>query len=407
MAQILSDFNTFFDDEGDVVSDQDEIKTISILGSTGSIGENTLDIIRHFPQKFDVQLLTAQNSADKLIAQAKEFMPHQVVIGNEDHYNDVKSALADLPIEVSAGRKALIDAAGEDVDITMAAIVGVQGLEPTASAIRGSESLALANKESLVCAGSLLTDLAHQMGTMILPVDSEHNAIFQCLGQQTIEDVEQIILTASGGPFYDMTRDQMASMKASDAIKHPRWKMGAKISIDCATLVNKALEVIEAHHLFDLSVDQIKVLVHRQSLVHSLVEYKDGSLLAQMGPSDMRVPISYALSWPERFEYAPKRLDLKDLSSLTFEEPNLEKFPLLSLGWESIKSGQSYSLAFNSANEVAVEALMQGQIKFLDIEKIIFKTIESFNHAEPKTLEDVFVMDQEVRRIAKEHCSAL
>lgn len=379
-------------------------RSISLLGSTGSIGESTLDIVRrHEAGRFDVQLLTAQSSVERLILQAKEFKPKRVVIGREDLYSTLKDGLSGLKIDICAGEEALIQAAADPVDMTVAAIVGAVGLKPSYAAIQHSKFLALANKESLVCAGRFMMDALKKTGAQILPIDSEHNAILQSSQGEEKKDIHSVVLTASGGPFYGLTRDEMAQKTAKEAILHPTWTMGPKISVDSATLVNKALEIIEAHYLYDLAPDQIRVLVHRQSLIHAMVEYKDGSILCQLGPSDMRVPISYCLGWPHRLESGVKRLSLSQFGQLTFEEPDFERFPLLKQGWDCLADRETKPLIFNAANEIAVAAYLEGRVGFLDIERIIVHCLERLSYTKPGSIDDILLMNQEVRDFAERY----
>lgn len=379
-------------------------RSISLLGSTGSVGESTLDIIRrHEKGRFQVELLTAQNSVERLILQAKEFKPKRVVIAREDLYQTLKEGLSGLQIDICAGEKALIEAAAEPVEMTVAAIVGAVGLKPSYAAIQHSKYLALANKESLVCAGRFMMEALQKTGAQILPIDSEHNAILQSSRAEKRDDIHSVVITASGGPFYALSRDEMAQKSAEEAILHPTWKMGPKISVDSATLVNKALEIIEAHYLYDLMPDQIRVLVHKQSLIHAMVEYKDGSILCQLGPSDMRVPISYCLGWPNRVESGVKRLSLSQFSKLTFEEPDFEKFPLLKQGWDCLVDKETKPLIFNAANEIAVAAYLKGQVGFLDIERIILYCLDQLSLKKPGSIDDILVMNEEVRGFAEEY----
>lgn len=377
---------------------------ISLLGSTGSVGESTLDIIRrHEKGHFKVELLTAQSSVERLILQAKEFHPKRVVIGREDLYQTLKEGLLGLDIDICAGEKALIQAASEPVEMTVAAIVGAVGLKPSYAAIQNSKYLALANKESLVCAGRFMMDALKETGAQILPIDSEHNAILQSSRGEKREDIHSVVITASGGPFYGLTRDEMAQKSAEQAILHPTWKMGPKISVDSATLVNKALEIIEAHYLYDLPPELIRVLVHRQSLIHAMVEYKDGSILCQLGPSDMRVPISYCLGWPNRAQSGVDRLSLAQFGKLTFEEPDFEKFPLLKQGWDCLADRETKPLIFNAANEIAVAAYLKGKVGFLDIEKIILHCLDQLSYKKPQSIDDILSMNQEVRGFAERY----
>ena len=331
-------------------------KKIAILGSTGSIGTQALDVIRAHSDKFEAYILTAGSNADLLIKQAREFMPDAVVIAAEDKYQSVSDALADLPIKVYTGQQALCDVCQcAEVDMVLTAMVGFAGLRPTVSALRARKPIALANKETLVVAGELVTAKCLEKGVPMLPVDSEHSAIFQCLVGEHEQEVEKIILTASGGPFRNYSLDQLRHVKAADALKHPTWQMGAKITIDSATLMNKGLEVIEAKWLFGVDIDEIEVLVHRQSIVHSAVQFCDNSVIAQLGVPDMKLPISYAIYYPERTECVTPELDMFSCGPLTFDKPDRETFRCLGLAIEAVKRGGLLPTVMNAANEVAVE----------------------------------------------------
>ena len=347
-------------------------RRIAILGSTGSVGTQTIDLILREPGKYDVVALVARRNVKLLAEQARLLRPELLVIADESKYQEMKDAVADLPeIKVATGDKAVVEAAEMDSDWVMAAIVGAAGLPSTIAAAKRGAKLAFANKETLVCAGPLMMDLVAKHGCTLLPVDSEHNAIYQVFDDERRGGISRLIITASGGPFRSWTREQMASVTPEQAGKHPVWNMGAKISIDSATLMNKTLEVIEAAYLFQMPSEKIDVLVHPQSVIHSMVEYKDGSTLAQLGSPDMRIPIGYCLAWPDRMETPAAKLDLAKVSQLTFEEPDPVRFPALRLGREAIKMGGTAPALMNAANEVAVQAFLDNKIGFLDIEKII------------------------------------
>lgn len=351
-------------------------RAVSILGSTGSVGTATLDVVQAQGDAFSVHTLTAQNNVALLAQQAKTFNAKRAVIGDETLYADLNAALAGTGTEAAAGRDAIIEAAGEKVDYTMAAIVGMAGLEPLLAALTKGNCVAIANKEPLVAAGALVIETAQKSGATILPVDSEHNAIFQVFEQDNRDFVSRIILTASGGPFRTWTKEQMISATPEQALAHPNWSMGKKISIDSATMMNKALEVIEAHFLFDLPPSQIDVLVHPQSVIHSMVEYMDGSVLAQMGAPDMRVPISHTLGWPNRLNGGAQRLDFSKLSNLTFETVDACRFPAINAAYDCLRDGPAACIAFNAANEVAVAAFLDGALGFADIVDIVRKVTE-------------------------------
>lgn len=376
-------------------------RRVNILGSTGSVGSATLDVIAANPGEFRVQALTAQTNVEKLADQAKTFGAALAVIGDESKYADLKSLLSGTDIETAAGAQAIVDAAARPAEITMAAIVGMAGLRPILAAIGHSKHVAIANKEPLVAAGSLVMDAAQKSGAVLLPVDSEHNAIFQVFEQNNRDHIERIILTASGGPFREWSLDQMARATPAQALAHPNWVMGRKISIDSATMMNKALEVIEAHHLFALPPEQIDVLLHPQSIVHSMVEYADGSILAQMGASDMRVPIAHALGWPRRLNGAAQRLDFAKFSTLTFAEPDRRRFPAIKLAYDCIGQGGAACVAFNAANEVAVDLFLNGECAFPDIVGIVQDVLESADYPPLKDLDSIVDFDSKMRRSAQ------
>jgi 1-deoxy-D-xylulose-5-phosphate reductoisomerase len=351
-------------------------RRVTILGSTGSVGTQTTDLIARAPDQYKVVALAARRNVKLLAQQARQLRPELLVIADESLYQDMKDAVADLSgVEVAAGAKAVVEAAERDSDWVMAAIVGAAGLPSTIAAAKRGTKLAFANKETLVCAGPLMMDLVARHGCTLLPVDSEHNAIYQVFDQDRRAGISRLIITASGGPFRTWSREQMASVTPEQAGKHPVWNMGAKISIDSATLMNKTLEVIEAAYLFQMPSEKIDVLVHPQSVIHSMVEYKDGSTLAQLGSPDMRIPIGYCLGWPDRIETPASKLDLAKIGQLTFEEPDPVRFPALRLGREAIKLGGTAPALMNAANEVAVQAFLDDKIGFLDIETIIEATL--------------------------------
>jgi 1-deoxy-D-xylulose-5-phosphate reductoisomerase len=377
-----------------------EPRSLTILGSTGSIGCNTLDLIERHPDDYRVVALTAYNSAEMLAEQARRLRPELVVIGDERHYDDLKSALAGLEIEVAAGPQALIEAAMRPAEWVMAAIVGAAGLAPTLAAVRRGAMIALANKETLVCAGELMMAEVTRCGATLLPVDSEHNAIFQVLEQDRKEAIERLILTASGGPFREWSLAEMAEATPEQAVAHPNWEMGDKISVDSATMMNKGLELIEAHYLFAMPARQIDILIHPQSVVHSMVAYRDGSVLAQMGHPDMRTPIAYTLAWPTRMEVPVERLDLVAVGHLSFEAPDPVRFPTLRIAREALGAGGGAPTVLNAANEVAVEGFLAGKLGFLDIAKVVESTLEAMPARPPGSIEDVWELDREARRLA-------
>ena len=342
---------------------KDNRKQIAILGSTGSIGTQALQVIEAHADQYEVYALTANNNATLLIEQARKFMPDSVVIANEAHYNKVKEALADLPVKVYAGADALCQVVSmEPVDVVLASLVGYAGLRPTMAAIRAGKAIALANKETLVVAGELITRLANEFRVPILPVDSEHSAIFQCLVGEPVDAVEKIILTASGGPFRTWTAEQIAHATSAQALKHPNWDMGAKVTIDSASMMNKGFEVMEAKWLFGVKADDVQVVVHPQSVVHSMVQFADGSIKAQLGSPDMRLPIQYAFSYPRRLESDFLRVDFARLGSLTFEDPDPVRFPNLRLAFEAIRKGGNMPCILNAANEICVDAFLHDRI---------------------------------------------
>ena len=378
-------------------------KNIAILGSTGSIGSQTLDVVRQHPDRFGVALLTANNSADLLIAQALEFRPADVVICNEEKYNAVRYALEHTATRVHAGMSAVCDlVTGEGVDIVVAAMVGFSGLRPTLAAIGAGKPVALANKETLVAAGSVVMGLARERGVDILPVDSEHSAIFQCLLGAGENKPAKIHLTASGGPFRTWDRDRIAGATKDAALRHPNWNMGAKITIDSATMMNKGFEVIEARWLFDLGAEQIHVVVHPESVIHSMVEFSDGAVIAQLGCPDMRQPIQLALSYPERLPLDNRKLDFASVGALTFEEPDMQRFPCLSLAFEALSRGGNAPAALNAANEAAVAAFLADRIGFYDISAIVSECLEGVEFAAEPDLDGIFATHEAVFARANE-----
>lgn len=375
------------------------MKTVSILGSTGSVGRSTVGLIQSQPNMFDVRALTAQTNVDLLAEQAKMLKAKHAVIGDESLYQTLKDRLAGTDIEVAAGRQALIDAAGMDADWIMAAIVGMAGLEPLMKAITQGKAVAIANKEPLVAAGPLVMAQAQRYGTKILPVDSEHNAIFQVFENQNKTAISRLVITASGGPFRTWAKEQMARATPEQAVAHPNWSMGAKISVDSASMMNKALEVVEAHYLFNMPAESINVVVHPQSIVHSMVEYADGSFLAQLGASDMRTPIAYALAWPARMPTSGQRLDLTQLRRLDFEPLDHDRFPAVERAFACLRAGQAACLVFNAANEVAVQAFLGKKIGFLAIHDVISDALDHFDAPRSlQALEDILLLDQTVRQ---------
>jgi 1-deoxy-D-xylulose-5-phosphate reductoisomerase len=382
-------------------------RRITILGSTGSIGCNTIDLIERQPGGFAVEALTAHDNVTLLAEQARRLRPQLAVVANPARYPALKEALAGTGVKVAAGPEAVLEAASLPADWVMAAIVGAAGLAPTLQAVRRGAVVALANKECLVCAGTLMTAEIKRCGATLLPVDSEHSAIFQVFDFSRLEAVEKIILTASGGPFRRASLEEMAAATPAQAVKHPNWSMGAKISIDSATMMNKGLELIEAHHLFGLPEERIDILVHPQSVVHSMVSYVDGSVLAQLGSPDMRTPIAYALAWPQRMAAPSARLDLGQIGSLTFEAPDAVRFPALRLAREALKAGGAAPTVLNAANEVAVAGFLAGRIGFLDIVRIVEATLGAVADAPLPGFEQVHEVDALARAEAERRIAAL
>ena len=375
------------------------MKKICILGSTGSIGTQALDVISQHPDLYEAYILTAYNNADLVIEQARRFNPEAVVIANEKHYDKVSEALADLPIKVYTGAKALCDVVqDENIDIVLAAMVGFAGLEPTISAIKAGKIIALANKETLVVAGELITRLANEYHVPILPVDSEHSAIFQCL--EPGNRIDKILLTCSGGPFRKFDAEQIKHVTKKDALAHPTWNMGAKITIDSATLMNKGFEVIEAKWLFGIKPEQIQVVVHPQSVVHSAVQFEDGAVKAQLGVPDMRLPIQYAFSYPKRLHLNGERLDLFAIQSLTFEKPDTDRFPCLRLAYEALNQGGNMPCIVNAANEIVNRAFIDDRIAYTQMAEIIEQTMNKIPFSKDSTLETYLETDKEARLYA-------
>jgi len=373
------------------------VKKISILGATGSIGKSTLDLIERSPDAFEVEALTAAVNVGALAEAARRTKAKLAVIADESRFAELSDALSGSGCRAAAGPNALVEAATGDANLVMAAIVGCAGLKPTMAAVEAGKTVALANKEALVTAGGLMMTAAERIGATLLPVDSEHNAIFQCLAGSEGKDVSKIILTASGGPFRTATPDQLRDATPAQAVAHPKWDMGAKISVDSATLMNKGLELIEAHYLFGLPSSQIDVLIHPQSVVHSLVEFMDGSVLAQLGSPDMRIPIAYALAWPERMETPAQRLDLAAIARLDFEEPDLDRFPALRLARSAMEESGSAPAVLNAANEVAVASFLSGMIRFTEIPRLVERALQENRRPAPGTIEEVFEIDGDVR----------
>lgn len=376
-------------------------RSISIFGATGSVGLSTLDLVRQHRSAFRVVALTANGNAEALAALAREFDAEVAVVAEPDAYPALKAALAGSGIEAAAGPDALIEAAKRDVDWTMASIVGCAGLPPTMAAIEQGKTVALANKEALVSAGDLMMAAVKRSGATLLPVDSEHNAIFQCLAGGRIDQVRKITLTASGGPFRGFSLDKMRVVTPAQAVAHPNWDMGAKISIDSATMMNKGLELIEAYHLFPVGLDRLDILVHPQSVIHSMVEYVDCSTLAQLGSPDMRIPIASALAWPDRVATTCKPLDLATIGQLTFEQPDPVRFPALRLARAAITEGGAKPAILNAANEVAVAAFLAQKIGFLDIAALVEATLTAYVPAAPANLDDLFSVDAGARDYAR------
>ena len=378
-------------------------KQIAILGSTGSIGTQALQVIEEHPDLYEAYVLTAGNQVDKLIGQARKFKPEAVVIANEAHYAHLKEALADLPIKVYAGEDALCQIVQETpIDMVLTAMVGYAGLRPTMNAIRARKPIALANKETLVVAGELVNELARVNGTPILPVDSEHSAVFQCLAGEIGNPIEKVILTASGGPFRTFTREQLATVTKEQALRHPNWAMGAKITIDSASMMNKGFEVIEARWLFGVRPEQIEVVVHPQSVIHSMVQFEDGAVKAQLGMPDMRLPIQYAFSYPDRVRASFPRLDFRTCTSLTFEQPDPERFRNLALAYEALRQGGNMPCIVNAANEVCVRAFLEDRVSFLGMSDAIAEAMQKVPFITKPTYEDYVATDKLARITTEE-----
>ncbi|NTZ42394.1 1-deoxy-D-xylulose-5-phosphate reductoisomerase [Altererythrobacter sp. SALINAS58] len=376
------------------------MRSISILGATGSVGASALDLVRRNRDQWRVVALTANSSADELAALAREFGAEIAVVGGEAHLPALRDALGGSGVEAAGGQQALCEAASRPADLTLAAIVGCAGLAPTMAAIREGGTIALANKEALVSAGAVMMAAVERSGATLLPVDSEHNAIFQCLAGNALDQVRTITLTASGGPLRVFSAEELAKVTPAQAVAHPNWDMGAKISVDSATMMNKGLEFIEAHHLFPVGLERIRILVHPQSVIHSMVEYRDGSTLAQLGPPDMRVPIASCLAWPRRMETPCTRLDLAAIGELSFFAPDEERFPATRLAREAVQEGGAAPAVLNAANEIAVAAFLAGQIAFTRIAPLVAETLDALRIATPQTLDDVLAADAEGRRRA-------
>ena len=378
-------------------------KQIAILGSTGSIGTQALQVIEEHPDLYEAYVLTANNQVDKLIEQAHKFRPEAVVIANKAHYPRLQEALAHLPIKVYAGEDALCqivqDAA---IDMVLTAMVGYAGLRPTMNAIRARKPIALANKETLVVAGELINELARVNGTPILPVDSEHSAVFQCLAGEAGNPIEKVILTASGGPFRTFSREQLATVTKEQALRHPNWQMGAKITIDSASMMNKGFEVMEARWLFGVRPEQIEVVVHPQAVIHSMVQFADGAVKAQLGMPDMRLPIQYAFSYPRRVHASLPRLDFRTCTSLTFEQPDPDRFRNLALAYEALHQGGNMPCIVNAANEVCVQAFLTDRVSFLGMSDVIERVMQSVPFVRKPSYEDYVATDAEARRKAEE-----
>jgi len=376
------------------------LRSVVILGATGSVGRSTLDLIARNRDRFVIEALTARRDVAGLAELARTFGARRAVIGDESLHAALAEALAGTETEILSGERAIVDVAGCGADWTMAAMVGTAGLEPAMRALEGGKTVALANKESLVSAGALMTKAAADHGATLLPVDSEHNAVFQCFDRARPESIRRIILTASGGPFRGRSLDEMRKVTPAEAVAHPNWSMGAKISVDSATLMNKGLELIEAYHLFPLPPEALDVVVHPQSVIHSLVEYVDGSVLAQLGAPDMRIPIAYTLAWPERMETPCARLDLVRIGMLNFEAPDLTRFPCLALARAALAQGGVKPAILNAANEIAVASFLESGIAFLDIASVVGEVLADYDPGAPSSIAEVLEIDAEARRRA-------
>ena len=376
------------------------MRRVTILGSTGSVGQNTVDLLLRNPAAFEVESLTANRNPARLAAQARALRARFAAIADPVHYPALKEALAGTGIETACGAQAIVEAALRPADWVMAAIVGAAGLAPTWAAIQRGAIVALANKEALVCAGALVMQEVTRCHATLLPVDSEHNAIWQCFDRERAETIDRIILTASGGPFRERSIEEMRWVTPQQAVAHPNWSMGAKISVDSATMMNKGLELIEAHHLFQLPPERVDIVVHAQSIVHGAVVYRDGSVLAQLGSPDMRTPIAYALAWPGRIDAPTKRLDLAAVGRLTFEAPDELRFPALRIAREALLRGGGAPTVLNAANETAVHAFLEGRIGFLEIAETVERTLEAVSADNLESLEDVYNFDKAARQVA-------
>ncbi len=378
-------------------------RSIAILGSTGSIGTQTLQVVEEHPDKFEVYAITANTRVDELIQQARKFMPEAVVIADESKYPKLKEALSDLPIKVYGGYESICQIVeSKPIDIVVTAMVGFSGLRPTINAIKAGKAIALANKETMVVAGEMINALAMEYETPILPVDSEHSAIFQCLAGEMQNRVEKLILTASGGPFRTFTKEQLEHVTRQQALKHPNWSMGAKITIDSASMMNKGFEVMEAKWLFGVGAEDIEVVVHPQSVIHSMVQFTDGAIKAQLGTPDMRLPIMYALTYPTRLPSSFERIDWTQLKELTFEKPNLELFPNLRHAYTALAEGGNIPCVVNAANEICVAAFLEERIKFTDMPRLIERAMEKATYILKPTLDDYLETDREIRTMVKE-----
>ena len=381
---------------------------IALLGSTGSIGSQTLDIVSRFPENFSIEILIAGNNVDLLTSQARKFNPDIVVIGNTSHYQLLKANLSDTNIKVYAGGDAIEQVVtSSSVDVVVASVVGYSGLRPTVAAIKAGKKIALANKETLVVAGEIIGKLVKEYGSRIIPVDSEHSAIFQCLTGESGNNIEKITLTASGGPFLNHTLEMLRNVTPGEALRHPNWDMGCKVTIDSASLMNKGLEVIEARWLFDLMPEQISVIIHPQSVIHSFVHFMDGSIKAQLGLPDMRLPILYALSYPDRLNTDLPRLDFKDYPTLTFAEPDTERFKNLLLAYDALKEGGNMCCILNAANEMAVEAFLSGKIGFLQMPDVVRHAMDSNLYSPNPDLDQLELTDKQAREIASNYINKL
>ena len=377
-------------------------RQLAILGSTGSIGTQTLQVVEEHPECFEVYAITANSRVDLLIEQARKFMPEAVVIADDTKYPQLKEALSDLPIKVYGGYEAVCQIVeASPIDIVVTALVGFSGLRPTINAIKAGKAIALANKETMVVAGELINALANEHKTPILPVDSEHSAIFQCLAGEMHNKVEKLILTASGGPFRTFSKEQLEHVTKEQALKHPNWSMGAKITIDSATMMNKGFEVMEAKWLFGVGADEIEVVVHPQSVIHSMVQFNDGAIKAQLGTPDMRLPIMYALTYPQRLQSSFSRIDWDTLKELTFEKPDLERFPNLQHAYTALAQGGNIPCVVNAANEVCVAAFLNDRISFTQMPKLIEKAMQETPYILKPTLDDYLITDREVRKMVE------